>query len=138
MYTHQGLSRSQERALLEQALDVYQGHDASSRYPDDIAHEIVDGWLPVYYHNIREEWEKAGCPEPDEDITGDTAPGDIHALMNVALYGTAWGYLYRFVSEAETYGEVVEAIEEELGLTDQQRIDRAIKIIDQVLLGTDG
>ena len=126
MYVHDALSRAQERDLLEQALDVYLGHDADTRYPDDLAPEIVDAWLPVYYHHIREAWEEAGCPAPDGDITGDTASGDIHALMNVALYGTAWGYLYRFVSEADTYGEVGERIEEELGLTDSERVDRIL------------
>jgi len=134
MHTHDGLSRAQERNLLEQALDAYQGEDADQPYPDDTAHEIVDAWLPVYYHRIREEWEDAGYPEPEDD----TASGDIHALMNRALYETAWGYLYRFIGDTVTHGEAAQAIEEELGLTDQQRVDRAIKTIDQVLLGTNG
>jgi len=113
-YTHQGLSRAQERALLEQALDVYQGEEEDV-YPDDKAHEIIDSWLPISRRAIREAWEDAEYPESDSD--SDTASGDIYALMTAGLRAAAWGYLYRFIGEAGGFEEAAAAIEEELGLT---------------------
>ena len=111
-YTHQGLSRAQERALLEQALDVYQIEEADV-YPDDKAHEIVDGWLPISRRATREAWEDAGYPQDD----AAAASCDVYALMTAGLSAAAWGYLYRFVSEASTFEEAAANIEEELGLT---------------------
>jgi len=113
MHTHDGLSRAQERNLLEQALDAYQGEDPESRHPDDTARDIIDAWIPIGRRAIREAWEDAGYPEP----TDETVSGNIYALMTAGLVDAAWGYLYRFIGETVTHGEAAAAIEEELGLT---------------------
>lgn len=123
MYVHSGLSRAQERDLLEQALDAYRGEDTDRPYPEDTAHEVVDAWLPVYYHEIRAAWDEAGCPEPEEDTA---VSGDIHALMTRALYEAAYGYLYRFTGEELTHGEVADSIEEELNMADSERVERIL------------
>lgn len=112
-YAHQGLSRAQERALLEQALDAYQGEDPELRYPDTTARDVIDAWLPISRRATREAWEDAGYPEDDSG----TASGDVYVLMIEGLRAAAWGYLYRFTGETVTHGEAAAAIEEELGLT---------------------
>ena len=121
-YTHSSLSYAQQRDLLGQALDAYQGEDPDRRYPEDTAHEVVDAWLPVYYHEIRAAWDEAGCPEPEEDTTS----GDVHHLMTLGLYSAAWGYLWGFVSEHLTHGEVADSIEDELNTTESERVERIL------------
>lgn len=112
-YTHQALSRAQERALLEQALDAYQGEDADRRHPNDTAYDVIDAWLPISRRATREAWQDAGYPEDD----AAAASCDVYALMTAGLRAHAWGYLYRFTGETVTHGEAAAAIEEELGLT---------------------
>jgi hypothetical protein len=94
------LSYNQKRDLVRQLQEAF-SYNPEERYPSDTAHEIVDSWLPVYYNEIVDEWQQAGCPTPDdympEQLDGINEP--IHYLMNLGLCeiannfvsGAIWG-----------------------------------------------
>jgi len=94
------LSYRQQRDLVEQLQEAL-SYNLDGLYPTDTAHEIVDSWLPIYYNEIVDEWQEAGCPTPDdympEQLNGIDEP--IHYLMNLGLCeianefasGAIWG-----------------------------------------------
>jgi hypothetical protein len=87
------LSYAQQRDIIERLREAFE-HDPERTYPDDTAMEIVDSWLPVYYTDIVEQWQEAGCPDPDdtmpEQIERDKRP--IHHLMTLGLWELASGF----------------------------------------------
>jgi len=85
-------------------------YDADRPHPTDTVHEIVDSWVPVYYHDIRQAWIDAGCPEPEEGL--DTAR-DIHHAMQLGLYMLGHEYAYGMVWRAHTHAEALEMLEAE-------------------------
>jgi len=109
------LNTDQRLDLTEQLADAYSHELESGAWYEDIALEVIDSWLPVYYHYIREEWIKAGCPEvEDPGIIADDKTGDPHHLMTVSLWeqANAWQWkLTRDYHEGEvlTVAQALEA-----------------------------
>lgn len=86
-------------------------YDADRPYPEDTAVEIVDSWVPVYSHGIRQAWLDAGCPDPDD--VPESAVGNIHALMSFALAELATAYATGLVRDARTHAEALKAVKDE-------------------------
>lgn len=84
--------------------------EPEKRHPGDAVWEIVEGWLPAYYTEIRAEWVDAGCPEPEEFTTTE----NIHNAMTVALHELATEELSAALAAADNYGEAVQAMREQL------------------------
>lgn len=104
-----GLSWNQRQELREMLIEAFQYNPDGDAY--DTGCEVADSWLPVYYHDIRREWELAGCPNP-EDFPNEFA-GDIHKLMNHALGQLAWDYVTSITNNL-THAEALEALNEEV------------------------
>lgn len=46
---------------------------------------VVDSVMPIYYHEILDEWREAGCPDPEDSSIYDDGSA-IWELMSRALY----------------------------------------------------
>ncbi len=115
------LSYAQQRDIIERLQEAFE-YDPERTYPADTASEIVDSWLPVYYSEIVDAWQEAGCPDPDntmpEQIERDKRP--IHYLMTLGLWevaydfaaGAIWGSGPDGNGEANTHAEALENIKE--------------------------
>ena len=109
------LSYAQRQQLLEQAHEIFAYGDEEQRYPEDAVSEIVDSWLPVYYHEIRSAWADAGCPEPEELSTLADAQ-TIHHAMQLGLYEIAHAELMSVIYNCETHGDSATAIRDTLAM----------------------
>ena len=118
MYADPQLSYAQQRDIIERLQEAFE-YDPERTYPEDTAMEIVDSWLPVYYGDIVDQWNEAGCPDPDdtmpEQIERDKRP--IHYLMTLGLWELAAGFASGAIwgSEgysANTHAEALENIKE--------------------------
>jgi len=104
------LRYNQREELRDMLIEAFQ-YDLEALYPEDTVHEIVDSWLPVYDHDILQEWLWADCPEPEELSTlGDAR--NIHHAMQLGLYELGWAYAHELIGNARTHGEALENINE--------------------------
>lgn len=94
------LNTDQRLDLTEQLADAYSHELDSGAWYEDIALEVIDSWLPVYYHTIREEWVKAGCPDvEDVGLISDEKTTDPHHIMTVSLYEQANAWLWKLTRD---------------------------------------
>ena len=97
------LSYAQKRDLVQQIEEAL-AYDTEATYPEDTVAEIVDSWLPVYYHQIVEAWVEAGSPDPDEtmpeQLERDKRP--IHYLMTLGLWEVATDFASGAIWSNET------------------------------------
>jgi hypothetical protein len=107
-----GLNWSQRQELREMLTEAF-SYDADRRYPEDTAREIADSWVPVYYHDIRQEWVNAGCPEPEQGLEYTTG---IHHAMQVALSELASEYAVGLIRNADTHAEALEEVQAHEGV----------------------
>lgn len=107
------LSIHQQEDLVER-LDEALQYSPDHRYPTDTATEVAESWLPIYYQDIREQWELAGCPEPNEAEPDNNAYGQctIHNLMVLGLWEIAQqfasGAIWSDDGEPNTHAEALE------------------------------
>jgi hypothetical protein len=106
------LSYKQQTDILQDAWD-HLAHCEPHEDMQDIIFEIVDAWVPVYYNHILEQWQLAGCPEPDEVMTIKETNNIFHA-MSVGLWETASDYLSSFLYGIRNIGEAMDKISDEL------------------------
>ena len=97
------LDYDQQREIREMLTEAF-SYDADSLYPQDTASEIVDSWLPIYYNNIRDEWVRAGCPEPEEGLEHTTG---IHHAMQIGLFELGYQYAMQVIGNADTHSEAL-------------------------------
>jgi hypothetical protein len=99
------LDTDQKVSLTEQLAEVLSYEDQERGYPEDVAHEVLDTWLPIYCQEIVQEWMNARRPSVEDiDLLGTNHTGDVYHVMNVALYeqGLAWIYeLFRDYSQED-------------------------------------
>jgi len=110
------LSYAQEKDLVER-LEESLSYDPEGLYPGDTASEVADSWLPVYYRDIGQQWEEAGCPEPGDFMpdNNDYDQINIHNLMLLGLArlasefvsGAIWN---NDIGETNTHAEALEAL----------------------------
>ena len=87
------LNNEQKIELTKQLAEVLSYEDEDRNDPQDLAYEVVDSWLPIYYYEIAQTWMEADRPNVED--TGLLDPkrlGDVYHVMQVALYeqGSAW------------------------------------------------
>jgi len=104
-----GLNWHQRQELREMLTEAF-SYDADRPYPQDTASEIVDSWLPVYYHDIRQGWIDAGYPEPEEGLEHAR---DLHHAMQIALFELGYEYASGLIRNADTHAEALEAVQAE-------------------------
>jgi len=112
------LSYAQKRSMIEQLEEVLM-YDLEQRYPTDTILEVVDSWMPVYYSDIREQWQAAGCPDPEDTTPDNNEHGQItiHHLMTLGLWEVAYQFAHGAIwgaaaGEANTHGEALENLRE--------------------------
>ena len=110
------LSYAQEKDLVETLVDGL-SHDPEALYPSDTAQELADSWLPVYYRDIGQQREEAGCPEPEEYLpdNNDYDQINIHNLMLLGLARLASDFVSGAIwnddiGETNTHAEALEAL----------------------------
>lgn len=72
----------------------------------DIIHYAVDSVIPVYYSDILQEWQEAGCPEA-EDI--DLGPG-IWQQMIAGLYEAMSNFAFGLVNYTDDLTEALDRV----------------------------
>jgi hypothetical protein len=112
------LSYNQKRDIVERLQEAL-AYDPERRYPTDTASEIVDSWLPIYYHQIVETWVEAGSPDPDETMPEqlERDKRQIHYLMTLGLWEVARDFASGAIwsnetGEANTHAEALENLTE--------------------------
>lgn len=109
------LNTDQKLDLTQQLAQAFSYEDEDRGYPEDVAHEVVDSWLPVYYYDILQAWIDAGNPNvEDRGLLAEEKLGDVYHVMQVALYeqGLAWvSHLFWNYSEEDvrTAGQALTA-----------------------------
>lgn len=109
------LDFNQRIDLTEYLADALSHEDPERGYPEDVALEVVDSWLPVYYYDIVQQWQDARAPEvEDTGLLDPNRIGDVYHVMTVALWEQAnqWTYdLWRdyYDGEVLTAGQALEA-----------------------------
>lgn len=90
------LNTDQRLDLTEMLADAYSHELESGKWYEDVGLEVIDSWLPIYYHYIREEWVKAGCPDvEDAGLIAEDRTIDPHHIMTVSLYEQANAWLWK-------------------------------------------
>jgi hypothetical protein len=107
------LSYNQQTDILENAVDHFKNADLDIEELEDAVWVIVDSWLPVYNNHILNDWQLAGCPEPEEIMTLATAE-NIFKAMQGGLWETANDYLHSVLAKADGITEALEICEKEL------------------------
>ena len=99
------LNKTQEQMKDELLTELKKGYSTLEEIKDN-SHEFIDGYLPVYYNQIIDEWKDMPS---DYDNRGHAELGlegenNIYRLMSADLY------LYY----TDLFNEVIEELEEEL------------------------
>ena len=110
------LSYRQEKDLVNTLVDGL-SHDLEQIYPSESVQELADSWLPIYYRDTRQQWEEAGCPEPEEYLpdNNDHDQINIHNLMVLGLARLASDFASSAIwnsdtGETNTAAEALEAL----------------------------
>jgi hypothetical protein len=120
------LSYAQQRDIIERLQEAFE-YDPERTYPTDTVTEVVDSWLPVYYSDIVEQWNEAGCPDPDETMPEqlERDKHSIHYLMTLGLWEVARDFAIGAIwsnetGEANTHAEALENLKENYFKTDAE------------------
>jgi len=73
-------------SAMTESLEDSKAEILDSQYPDDLVHEIVDGWVPIYYGELA---EMLCCDHSlaNVDDTGLIDPdSSVWAIISVAIY----------------------------------------------------
>jgi len=108
------LDYDQQRELREMLTEAF-SYDAERRYAQDTAVEIVDHWVAVYYNEIRDQWVRAGCPEPEESLANYSG---IHHAMQAGLYDVGCAYALQVIGNADTHEEALEPVKDADAVTE--------------------